>query len=338
MLEIFQTWYENPQEYVRAWKERTGGKVLGVFGAWAPEEMLAAAGLLSFPIGFSRPRTALSYDFLDGVIGPAGDQRLNSLSATVSYRYVLAPLSDRRNPSGLSSRAAQLADFQKSLEDWTGRKITAGDLDQGIAVMNTHRRLLRSVWEIRKKIPPPLTGLEALYLAGSGQWVDRREFNRVLGDNLEKELPNRRIPGGSRIRLLLAGDGARNAAWLSLVESLEGVVVIDDRDWSGPYCWDEVLPGEDRLAAIAARYLEQPGPEKPERARALARDWRAQGALILQGPGGPDPGEDLPALRQALDGVGVPSLVLEAYDEAAPGSLKIRVEAFLETLRPEDLF
>jgi hypothetical protein len=43
-------------------------------------------------------------------------------------------------------------------------------------------------------------------------------------------------------------------------------------------------------------------------------------------------------LRRALDGAGVPHLVLEPDDDAPPSRSKIRVEAFRKSLRPADLF
>jgi benzoyl-CoA reductase/2-hydroxyglutaryl-CoA dehydratase subunit BcrC/BadD/HgdB len=250
----------------------------------------------------------------------------------------LPPPPDRQSPEAHSFLAAQLAAFQKSLEDWTGRKIATGDLDRGIDVMNEHRRLLHAAWEIRKKDPPLLTGREALYLTVSSQWVDKGEHNRLLGEALEKELLPRRPPGGGRMRLMVLGDDTRAVEGVHWIEALEAVVVIDDLDCGSRYFWNEVFPAEDRLAAIAARYLERPGPGNPERVRALARDWRVQGALIFQGPDRAVQEGDLSSLQRALSGSGIPSLAVELGDGTSLSRLKIRVEAFLESLCPEDLF
>ena len=47
---------------------------------------------------------------------------------------------------------------------------------------------------------------------------------------------------------------------------------------------------------------------------------------------------DIPELRKALDEIDVPSLFLELDVTVPVGQFKIRVEAFLEMLREDDLF
>jgi benzoyl-CoA reductase subunit C len=71
----------------------------------------------------------------------------------------------------------------------------------------------------------------------------------------------------------------------------------------------------------------------------LAREWGAQGAILIQQKFC-DPHElDIPATKKVLrDELDIPSLFLE-FDVTVPvGQFKIRCEAFLETLREEDLF
>lgn len=46
MIEMFQEWYENRHEYAKYWKDKTGGKVLGYFCTYVPEEICYAAGVL----------------------------------------------------------------------------------------------------------------------------------------------------------------------------------------------------------------------------------------------------------------------------------------------------
>ena len=42
----FRAWYAYRHEYARVWKERTGGKVIGTFCTYVPEELICAAGIL----------------------------------------------------------------------------------------------------------------------------------------------------------------------------------------------------------------------------------------------------------------------------------------------------
>ena len=91
MIELFQEWYNNHHEYAKAWKQKTGGKILGYFCPQVPEEILYAAEILPVCLPVSHePRTMTEqhlsgkdcplcrecltqglpdgYDYLDGVM------------------------------------------------------------------------------------------------------------------------------------------------------------------------------------------------------------------------------------------------------------------------------
>jgi benzoyl-CoA reductase subunit C len=208
----------------------------------------------------------------------------------------------------------ELERFKKSIEDWTGKKISNEDLDRGIEIMNKNRRLMKQIYELRKGEKPPLTGLEAMYIVVSGQMV--------------------------------IGSEDDDTAFINLVESLGATFVVDDHCTGTRYFWNEVEPKEDRLEAIAERYVTRPAcPSKdwPDRTRLphilnLAKDYNVSGAILIQQKFC-DPHEmDIPAINKYLKENGIPSLFLE-FDVTVPmGQFKIRTEAFLEMLSEEDLF
>lgn len=39
-MEVFKQWYDRRHEYAKEWKKRTGGKVIGTFCTYVPEEIL----------------------------------------------------------------------------------------------------------------------------------------------------------------------------------------------------------------------------------------------------------------------------------------------------------
>ena len=183
-------------------------------------------------------------------------------------------------------------------------------------------------------------------MSRSQQWIDKLEHNRVLKDVLEKELPTRDLSLGDQIRLMILGSQDHDTEFVKMVESLEAKFVIDDHGTGTRTFRNEVIPSADCMATIAARYLEWPPCStddwlplrRLQHILKLAKDWRVQGAINIQQKF-PDSHElDIPTLRQALDGVGVPSLFLEPEVTASMGQFKFRVAAFLEMLRPEDLF
>ena len=46
MMQQFQEWAQNRHSYAQNWKEETGGKVMGYFCTYVPEEILYAADIL----------------------------------------------------------------------------------------------------------------------------------------------------------------------------------------------------------------------------------------------------------------------------------------------------
>jgi benzoyl-CoA reductase subunit C len=107
-----------------------------------------------------------------------------------------------------------------------------------------------------------------------------------------------------------------------------------------------VTPNGDRLSAIADRYVDRvPCPSKdwPKLTRfdhilQLARDYNVQGVLLLQQKFCDPHESDMPPLEQFLKENGFPSLFLELAVTMPAGQFQVRVEAFLEMLREEDLF
>jgi len=145
---------------------------------------------------------------------------------------------------------------------------------------------------------------------------------------------------------MIVGSEDDDIPFLRMVESLGAIVVTDDHCTGTRYFWNEVEPNGDLNLALAARYIDRPAcPSKdwPVRTRiphvlSLAREYGAKGAILIQQKFC-DPHElDIPALKKALEAQGIITLFLE-FDVTVPlGQFRIRVEAFLEMLRQEEMF
>lgn len=179
----------------------------------------------------------------------------------------------------------------------------------------------------------------------SSQFIDKREHTRIVED-CAKLLNGRKPRNANGTRLMLLGSEDDDSAFIDMVESAGATVVIDDHCTGTRAFWEEVEPEEDRLLAIAKRYVQRtPCPTKdwPQRRRLerilqFARDWKVAGAIVVQQKFC-DPHElDIPAVRKALEGVGIKTLFLELDVTVPVGQFKVRVEAFLEMLSEEDLF
>jgi len=311
MFQRFDEIYTNRHDYVREWR-RTGGKVMGYFCTYAPEEIMYAANILPVRILGSHQSQSVTaphifgmycpfcrdclaqglqgkYDYLDGVM--ISQSCLHMRGAFNSWRiHVSTPFTYYLyTPMKVQSQAAkpylrgELALFKKSLEEWTGKPITDADIDRGIEIVNANRRLLKQVYEFRKKELPALPGVEVMKMAVSSQMSDKKEHNNLLWEAL-KQLPERKLDSETGVRLMTIGSENDDIPCLEMVESLGATVVIEDHCTGSRYFWNEVIPEEDRLSAIAARYIDRiPCPSKDweERERIpfilkLAEDYRVQ--------------------------------------------------------------
>ena len=131
-----------------------------------------------------------------------------------------------------------------------------------------------------------------------------------------------------------------------MVESLGATIVVDDHCTGSRYFWNEVQTDGNPLEALANRYISRPPcPSKdwPERTRfpfidSLVKDFKVDGAILIQQKFC-DPHElDIPPLKEHFEKLKIPALFLE-FDVTVPlGQFRIRLEAFLEILKGEDLF
>jgi benzoyl-CoA reductase subunit C len=376
MFERLAAIYQKRHDYAREWKARTGGKVLGYFCTYVPEEILYAAGVLPVRIlGSHEPQDVTEphifgmfcpfcrdclaqglknrFSYLDGLMIAQSCLHIRQAYTSwqkhrpVGFSYYLNMPHKVQSPRAARFLAGELAGFRKAVEAWTGTAITDERLAEGIEVMNRSRSLMRRVYDLRREDPPPLTGAEALEAVLAMQVADKREHSALV-EELLAGLPARDAPPGSGgARLLLVGSEDDDLEFVRMVEKAGGTIVTDDHCTGTRYFWNDVeANGQPPLEAIADRYCARPPcPTKDweERTRiphilALARDWRCRGAIVVQQKFC-DPHElDIPAIRQALEQAGVPTLFLELDVTVPVGQFRIRVEAFLEMLQADELF
>lgn len=375
IFQKFRDGIDNRHEYAKEWKEKTNHKILGYFCTYVPEEILYAADILPVRIlGSHEPPTVTEpyifamfchlcrdslaqglkgrFDYLDGI---AEGQSCLHLRQTFNAWRLHLPVDYAHYiyvPHGVQTSHAtpyftkELLKFKHSLEEWIGRKITDSDLDRGIEIMNKNRSLMREIYQYRKLDKPKITGLEAMEMVLSSQVMDKEEHSKLL-EQLLQELPNREIDRTTSVRLMIIGSEDDDRVFMKNVEDLGATFVIDEHCTGSRYFWNNVSPSEDKLNAIAERYVSRvPCPSKdwPEFTRAkhivnLAQEFKAQGALVIQNKFCDPHGIEIPPLKEALKAVGVPIYPLE-FDVTVPwGQFRTRVEAFLETLTGlEDLF
>lgn len=378
-LQKFQEWYRNRHQYQKDYKARTGRKIVGYLCTYEPEELFYAADILPVRIlgGHKPTDTALSaphimdmycpfcrdvlgqglrgyYDYLDGISVAQSCLHIRqsyyswTIHRNPGWSYFLPMPNNIQNPKrAIPFLYEELKLLKKALEEWTGREITNDDLQRGIAILNRDRRAMKKAFEYSKPDVPKITGVERMYISTSSFFVDKEEHAKAVEETLA-ELEEREIDRDPGIRLMIIGSENDDIEFVNMVESIGATVVIDEHCTTTRYFWDEVDESiEDPLLAIATRYVNRtacPSKDWPQRTRfsrvlQFARDWKVQGAIVMQ-QAFCDPHEaDIPALRKLLEGNDIPVYFLE-FDVTVPiGQFRIRLEAFLEQLTGlEDLF
>ena len=346
MMEKFKEWYQKRHQYARDWKSRTGGKVIGYFCTYAPEEIMYAAGVLPVRIlGSHEPQDVTEphifgmfcpfcrdclaqglkgrYDYLDGIMIAQCCLHIRQaftswkLHIPVDFSYYLPMPNNVQSKRALPYLKGELEAFKEALQKWTGKEIRDEDLNQSIEIMNKSRRLTKELYERRKEDNPPLTGLEAMYTVVSSQMVDKKDYSAAL-EGVLKGLPQRQQENSSKIRLMILGSEDDDTEFVKMVESLGAIFVVDDHCTGSRYFWNEVSLNQDPTEAIAARYVNRvPCPSKdwPQRTRIdhikkLAQDWKVQGAIVIKQKFF-DPHElDIPAIIKRLKQAGIHSQFL----------------------------
>ncbi|MBK6402546.1 MAG: benzoyl-CoA reductase, bzd-type, subunit N [Rhodocyclaceae bacterium] len=375
LFDQFKTWYEKRHDYARAWKQRTGGQVVATMCTYTPEELLIAAGMLPVrvlgahePQNVSEPhifgmfcpfcRDSLAqgllgrFDYCEGVTltqsciqyrQAFGSWRMHV--PTVQWDYYCPMPNDVQSPHARKAHSGEVQRFREFLEQLTGQKLTDDKLNAAIALVDENRRLLRQIYDYRKEANPKVTGTEAVYAALTAQFVDKAEHNAAMKQVLAA-LPGRKMDREEGIRFMTIGSENDDIAFMNMVESVGSTIVIDDQCSGTRYFWNESKPNGNPVKTIAERYCDRPAcPTKdyPSHTRFdhvlnLAKDYNATAAIFLQQKFC-DPHEgDYPDLKRHLESNGIPTLFLE-FDITNPiGPFRIRIEAFLETLREDDLF
>ena len=375
MIEKFKDWDKNRHEYAKAWKERTGGKVVGYFCSYTPEEILYAADILPVRIlGSHEPQDVTEahifgmfcpfcrdclaqglkgrYDYLDGVMIAQSCLHIRQAYTSwikhipTDFSYYLPMPNNVQSPHSVPYLAGEIKAFKSSVEKWIGKEITDENIRNGIKVMNENRGLMHQLYEYKKQENPPISGEETMEVAISQQLVDKKEHSQALIKLIE-DLKTATAGKNTGTRLMILGSENDDIPFIQMVESVGGTVVIDDHCIGTRYFWNNVQEdNEDLLTSIAKRYVERPAcPSKDwmERSRVeyiikLAKDFDAKGAIVIQQKFC-DPHEiDIPAIIKELNDADIKTLFLE-FDVTVPiGQFKIRVEAFLEMFQEEDLF
>jgi benzoyl-CoA reductase subunit C len=353
---------------VRRWRE-SGGKVVGHFQVYFPEEIAHSAGILPFKVRGAQIEAVhadsrfgsylcsilktslelalsqrIEFDML--VTHPICDAARNL--GAVWGRNFTYPCQILYLPQNANSPAAatylwnEYARLQRSIEAIAGHPVGEDDLRRSITVYNHNRELIRQLYAIKRETPWLVSADEAYVLVAIGGMIPREEHNELLATVLPMLAvrPNKRQ---DKIRLVFEG-GFCEQPPLDLIRAISRSCYVVDDDLLIGLRWilkDVPLEG-DPLFNLALSYLEkssyspvQHDLRKPKEKMLLERIRNARAeAAILTAAKMCEPGlEEQLAYAHALEKAGIPYFISEFEEKMTTFEhLEIQLETFAENI------
>ncbi len=345
-----------------AWRDRTGGRIIGYMGTDVPVEIIDAAGLYPVRIGIGAPAVSAAAryfergdsDVVAQLVEPLLDGSLSFLDHLVIGNTPVFNLAvfhflreARRRDPALPAPPISLHEFHHGGDaaaaaynldacvrlggamEALGSRITDQSIGDAIARANGRRAGAARLAARRRSEPAAISGTAAL----------RSLVRAQLLPDEALVIPPGVAPSGPRV--LFSGSDIDHLDHYPLIEEAGCVIAADDHDWGEQVFDVPVDPEGDVFAAIARRYANRPprAARWPMQERIDAVVDRAvqanvQGAIFWISDEDHASNWDLPRLIAALHTRGIATLNLgpqPAREVDAPAILE-RIAEWLDTL------
>ncbi len=353
---------------VKRWRAG-GGKVLGHFQVYFPEEIAHAAGLLPVKIRGAqveaRQAEARFGSYLCSVIKTSLETALSqrieldmfvshpicdaarNLAAVwgrnFSYPCEILYLPQNANsPSTIGYLRHEYDRVRRTIEQVTGQPVTDEALRHSIGVFNENRRLLRQLYAIRRDRPWLLPADDSYVLMAVGGLIPREEHNALLQAMLPL-VEARTARPQDRLRVVFEG-GFCEQPPLDLLRTIaQSCYVVDDDLMIGlRWILEDVPTSGDPLHSLAEAYIEQSSYSpvqhdlrKPKE-KMLVQRIRAAGAsaAIITAAKMCEPGlDEQVAYSKALDEEHI-AYFLSEFEESMTSfeNLQVQIETFIENV------
>jgi benzoyl-CoA reductase subunit C len=352
----------------RLWREN-GGKVVGHFQVYFPEELAHAAGVLPIKMrGASIEASTAEARFgsylcsilkttlelglskqleLDMFVShPICDAARNLASVFErNFDYPSEILYLPQNANSGHARDYLAAEYQRllhTLEEIGGRKVSVDDLRNSVVLYNENRALMRRLYELKREKPWLLATDEAYALVSLAGMLPKEEHNELLMSVLES-IEAREVKAKDRVRVVFEG-GFCEQPPLDLLRTIDRSCYIVDDDLMIGLRWilEDVSLDGDPLQNLAHAYLEQSSYSpvqhdlrKPKEKMLIERTKAARAdAVILTAAKMCEPGlEDQVAYAQALEENGIPFFISEFQENMTSFEhMELQLETFVENL------
>lgn len=359
---------KDPFPSIRKWAKEKGKKVVGSTIADVPEEVIYAFGFLPVTlVGTDKPlkkapsrlpdnacslarsnlELVLSYegDLFDGFVLPQVCDTTQHLSDIwrISFpdKYVECFLAPRQvdRPSARYWVKEEIERLIESLTKWTGKSISDNDLKNAIGLYNENKRLLREIYDIKKKNPETITNREFFSLVKLSMQVDKEEFNKSLKKIKDSLAPKK---GDGYLDIVLAGITCDPPEVYGLFDEIKLNIVADTLVTGSRYL-DGIVPEDGNpIDALADRHMNRnffsPIHDNVyrnfEEIKALYNENNAKAVIYIHIEFCESQEYDLPDLKKMIRKEGIPMHVLDTeYQTLSLSHLRTRLQAFFESLK-----
>lgn len=353
---------------VKAWRAN-GGRVVGHFQVYFPEEIAHAAGMLPVKVRGGRTegisvsqhfgsflcsilKTSLelalekhleldlfvTHPICDGARNLAGIWGRN-------FPYKAEVLHLPQNPN--SSGAAEFLrnEYWRLVDDIVaagGKPVTDEALRNSLEVYNRSRQLMRDLYEIRRNEPWKIAADESFALVGLAGILPREEFNELM-EAVVPMVRERPVRQQDRMRVVLEGGFCETPPFDLLQAISRSCHVVDDDLLIGTrWILEDVSRSGDPMANLASAYINkssysavQHDNEKPNEKMLLKRVKRAHAeAVILASAKMCEPGlDETVAYSKELDAKKIPYFITEFEENQNTfDDISIQMETFVENI------
>ncbi len=365
------------QELMEA--KKAGRKVVGTFCVFVPEEIIVAAdgvcvglcagaeagmdkaeevlprntcALIKSFMGFKMAGLCPYIESSDLVVGETtcdGKKKAYEALSDICPTYVMEVPHMKEERDRVMWRS-EIERFIKKMEELSGKKITAEKLAAGIKLVNDKRRVLQRLNRLRKSLPVPISGRDALLINQISFYDDPPRFIQKMNE-LCDEIEGR-ISRGEGVaakdtpRLMLAGCPMAVPNWkMPFVIESSGAVIVGEESCIGTRNTRDLVDEsgstlDGMIDAIADRYMKidcacfTPNHERLEHIVEMAKDLEVDGVIHYALQFCAPYTSEAFKVEKALKDAGVPMLKIETdYSMEDMQVLKTRVEAFIEIIK-----
>ncbi len=353
---------------VQRWRE-SGGKVLGHFQVYFPQEIAHAAGMLPVKLRgapvelvhadsrFGSYLCAILKSSLD--LALSGEVQLDMFvshpicdaarnlaaiwSRNFDYPCQILYLPQNANSEGtIPYLREEYGRLLSTVEEVSGKKVTEEDLRHSIGLFDRSRALVRELYDLKRSEPWKVAAEDAYCLVAIGGLIPVEDHIALL-ERVIPELQQRENKKEDRIRVVFEGAFCEQPP-LDMIRTIgRSCYVVDDDFLIGLRWFTEAVGTDgDPLLALAEAYIErssyspvQHDDRKVKEAMLLERAKAADAeAVILTAAKMCEPGlEEQVAYVLALDESRIPYFLSE-FEESMTSfrNLELQVETFAENL------